>query len=189
MLQIRVHDAVGTAETVGQPPPQPDLIPKIVPPHNLMARTVLEADLPRVLEDATTLYRLCFTPIGIYQSAHAMAHPQIDDKDPLRFFSTVLGEVIINPKIIRHSDFPVDSKEACMSFPEREPIVVPRYNVIDVEFQTLTTDKKLSDVVTKTFNGKVAKILQHELGHLNGHSIYDADANIVDSLDKVEVVI
>lgn len=182
MLHINVNDAVGTAEAIGQPDPAPEYTPRIVPPHKNVSRDVTEADLSRVLKEADVLYHLCFTPNGIYQSAHAMAHPQIDDKDPLRFFVTVIGEVIINPKIIKHSNFPVDSKEACMSFPEREQIVIPRYNVIDVEFQTLTKDKQLSEVMTKTFSGKVAKILQHEISHLQGHHIYDVDADVTDSL-------
>lgn len=186
MLHINVNDAVGTAEAIGQPDPAPELTTKIVPPHKMVSREVVEADLPRVFEEADALYRLCFTPQGIYSSAHAMAHPQIDDKDPLRFFVTVIGEVIINPKIVKHSDFAVDSKEACMSFPDREQIIVPRWNVIDVEFQTLTKDRKLSDVMRKTVSGKVSKIFQHELGHMQGHYIYDEGSDVTDCLDKTE---
>lgn len=182
MLRIDVHDAVGTKEALNQPDPAPSMLSRLVLPHKKVSREVTEEDLPRVLSEADVLFHLCFTPHGIYRSAHAMAHPQIDDKDPLRFFVTVIGEVIINPRVIRHSGFAGDNNEACMSFPENGEIAVPRHNVIDLEFQTVTNEKKLSERMTKTFSGKIAKIIAHEIGHLNGYYIYDEDFDARKSL-------
>lgn len=191
VLSINVHDEVGTVDVPpgGIHEPAPSLLDRFVPMHSKPGRKVEQADMERLMEEAEAMHRLCFTPSGMYPSAHAIAHTQIDDKDPLAFFVTVTGEVIINPRIVDHTKHPVDSKEGCMTCPDKEPKVVQRYNVIDVEFQTVT--KKEGDPTPyltvpqiKNFSGKISKIIQHETAHCLGHCIYQEEISPKDCLDK-----
>lgn len=194
VLSVNVADAVGTVDIGpgGVPPPAKEdeetrlVTERFVAPHTTRARTVTDADLERVKEEAGVMHRLCFEGIGLYPSALAIAHTQIEDKDPLRVFVTATGEIIINPRVVNHTKVPVDHVEGCMTYPEREPITVKRYHVVDLEFQTLTTDMTLTPLQVKTFSGKVAKIVQHEVAHLNGHYVYDEDASPEDCIDKAE---
>lgn len=193
VLSVNVADAVGTLDVGpgGAPPPAKAeeeevrlVTERFVAPHTTRARTVTDADLVRLKEEAEVMHRLCFEGIGLYPSALAIAHTQIEDKDPLRVFVTATGEIIINPRIINHTKVPVDHVEGCMTYPERDPITVRRYHVVDLEFQTLTTDLELTPLQVKTFSGKVAKIVQHEVAHLNGHYVYDDGASPEDCIDK-----
>ena len=151
----------------------------LVAPHSKISREVTEKDIEKVVEEANILYNLCFTPNGIINGALAMAHPQIDDNDPLRFFVTAKRELIINPKIIRATNTTIDSKEGCASFPNEKPIIVQRHNKIEIEFITLIVDPdnkdkfKFSSVLNDNLSGKQAKIFSHEIDHLNGVYIYN----------------
>lgn len=138
----------------------------IVPEHRLKSRPVKEADVPRVLADVEEMKKL-FT-----KETLAIAHPQVDDKDPLAFFLTAEGEIVINPWITRHVNYFVESIEGCMTYPDRRGIVHPRWHKIDIECQTIV-DGKLSDIENTTVSGKDAFMIQHEIDHLNGIYCYD----------------
>ena len=73
-------------------------------------------------------------------------------------------DTIINPKIISKStsDIAFDF-EGCLSIPG-VVAVVPRHNVIKVEYQDYHTSLKK----TETLSGVEARIFQHEFDHLNG---------------------
>lgn len=150
-------------------------------PHNNKSRWVTLADLPRGVADAKDMVAMCHLPRGKYSGIAALAHPQIDDKDPLRFFVLPNGMVVINPVITDHTKVPIFKTEGCMSFSDSDPKnMVSRYNKITVTYQTLVRkDEKsepiLSQPTTEELNGGPAHVFQHELGHLNGVSIYDAD--------------
>jgi len=149
------------------------------PPHNKKSRFVTPADLPRVLVDAKDLVALCTLPRGNYSGIMALAHSQIDDVDPLRFFVLPKGKVIINPVITYHSDTVIFKDEACMSYPYTPTKMnVPRFNRITVTYQNLVTtaentDPVLSKPVTEEMKGGTAHVFQHEVSHLNGWNIYD----------------
>jgi peptide deformylase len=149
-----------------------DFTLRLVKPHTKVSRDVITDDLPRVLEEAKVLYNLCYSLVGIYPGAHAMAHPQIDDKDPLRFFVTANKEIIINPKITRHTKTPVDSKEGCMSYSDQPKKMVGRYHKVEVDYQTLDNDGKLTEVMHSNIQGKNSFITQHEVDHLDAKYIY-----------------
>lgn len=156
-----------------------ELVKRYVKPHNKVAREVdPEKDLQKVFDEAAVLYALCYIQHGHYRSAYAVAHPQIEDKDPMRLF-VVGGEnskVVINPKVIRHTNHFVDSEEGCMSFPDQGMIVVPRYHKFEVEYLTFNEEKENElELIPQTLNlsGQEAKIWQHEIDHLDGISIYD----------------
>lgn len=157
------------------------LLSRYCEPHNKKSRWVTNADIPAVLADGKDLVAMCNLPRGKYSSIGALAHPQIEDKDPLRFFVLPTGMVIINPVITSNTKVPVLKREACMSFPDRDVIMeLPRYNKITVSYQTLAVvegnpEPVLSKIITETLNGGVSHVYQHECGHLNGCNIYDAD--------------
>jgi len=151
---------------------------RLVPSHKKDSRDVTEADIDRVIEEAKILYEICFTPVGDYNGAFAMAHSQIDDKDPMKLFVTRERSIIINAKITRHSNYTVDSEEACVSFPDRPQIIVPRWHKIEVEYMTIMVDPedkdkfKLSSVQKESLSGRESFVWQHEIDHQNSQFIY-----------------
>ncbi len=149
-----------------------DYLKRYVKPHKNISKEVEEKDLPRVIEEAHILFNLCFTPIGLYKGGFAVAHPQIEKRKPLRLFVTADQKIVINPRIINHTQTLIDSEEACLSFPDRRPIIVQRWNKCEVEYQTLTKDGKLSGIIKETLNGKDSKVWQHEIQHLDGEYIF-----------------
>ena len=70
--------------------------------------------------------------------------------------------VMINPKIIGHSDDKEKDWEGTPSIPGVRALV-PRYKTVKVEFYTQEGEKQ-----TKTFKDFVARIVQHENDYLDG---------------------
>lgn len=184
ILSVSVAEDLKPGDAIGNAPPEVPVITRYVPWHQKLSREVTEGDIQTVLKESPVLGKLCHTPVGVYGGANAVSHPQIDDKDPLRFFVSSSGEVIINPVIIEHTKTPVDSVEACTSFPEKPPVTVQRYHKIKVKFQQLTLEKNLSEPREEDFSGPEAKALQHEIAHMNGHSIYDEAISPEDALGQ-----
>lgn len=157
-------------------------IQRYVPPHKVKSRWVTSADLEYILKEGDVMMNLCVVPHGMYGNAEAIAHSQIEDKHPLRFFVTRGGMVFINPVIVSHTEHPVFKDEGCMSFPS-EPIktMIKRFNKITVRYQMLVKGEdgkpEISSPKEITYKGKIAEIFQHECAHLNGHYIYDEDAD------------
>src|SRR3990167_3279234 len=52
------------------------------PVHNKKGRWVQKADVPQVLADGKDMSTMCGLPHGRYGAISALAHTQIDDKDP-----------------------------------------------------------------------------------------------------------
>lgn len=148
-------------------------------PHNLKSRWVGAVDIDRVLADGKDLVAMCNLPRGKYSGIAALAHSQIDDKDPLRFFVLPNGMVIINPVIMTHTKAPIQKAEGCMSFPDHDiKKDVNRFNKISVTYQTLArkdenSKPELSKPITEDMGGGHSHVFQHECGHLNGCNIYD----------------
>ncbi len=184
ILSVSVSDAVKPAEAIGNPPEKVNPLLRYVPWHTKLSRAVTPEDIPTVVKESVVLAELCHTAHGIYTGANAVAHAQIDDKDPLRFFVSSSGEIIINPVITNHTKTPVDSVEACTSFPDKPPKNVQRYHKITVKFQQLNIDKTLSEPREEEFAGPESKAMQHEIAHMNGHSIYDEVVSPEDALGE-----
>lgn len=70
--------------------------------------------------------------------------------------------VMINPEIIQRSDRQVLGEEGCLSVPNERGHVA-RAEVIRVSYQTLAGDS-----VEQEFSGFPARIVQHEIDHLDG---------------------
>ena len=145
---------------------------EIIKAHQNKSEEVKKENLLRVIKDATEMIKLCFKPIGLYNGGFAIAHQQVEDNYPLRFFVLKTGEIIVNPKIIRHTVVPVDSLEGCLSFPKQRQILVPRWNKCEVEYKTVKKDGTLSDTIRENLSGPKSKIFQHEIDHLNCKYIY-----------------
>lgn len=79
--------------------------------------------------------------------------------------------IMINPRIVKAADFEDSPKmEMCLSFP-RQIYSVPRYKRIAVHFED-----ELGDVYVLKYRGFEARILQHEIDHLQGLTIKDKGA-------------
>lgn len=185
-LSINVTDDIKTKDI---PPGETSLnesseyyqqaINRCVPAHNVKSRWVTLSDVPLIIKEAKILLALCNLTFGDYTNIPALAHTQINDKDPLRFFVLNSGVIIINPIIINHTKVPVLLIEGCISYPKEKKLnLVPRYNKITVTFQTVINPKddgnlELSTPITKEFNTRMSQIFQHEISHLNGFNIYD----------------
>lgn len=146
---------------------------RLVPPHSTKSRIVLDKDIERVLTDAPVMRAICTVPHGIYREGFAVAHSQVEENDPLRFFVLKDGTVIINPVITRHSSSFYVKKEGCLSFPKNILTTTSRWYKCEVAFYTYTVDKTLSERHTRSVKGLEAQIWQHEIDHMNGIYIYD----------------
>lgn len=151
-------------------------------PHTKKSRWVTEDDIQLVMSDGRDLAAMCNLPRGEYSGIAALAHSQINNKNPLRFFVLANGMVIINPIITDHTKTPVLKAEACMShFDKKIKTDVPRYNKITVIYQTLERSENdkiiLSNALTEHLSGGQAHVFQHKIGHLNGKGsdIYSDD--------------
>ena len=154
------------------------LLGRYCEPHSKKARWVTSDDIERVIKDGQDLVAMCSLPRGKYSGIAALAHSQIDNKNPLRFFVLPTGMIIINPVIINHTNTEIMKPEACMSHPEKDILPkVPRYNKVTVLYQTLITkaleDKPtLSEPSEENMGGWKGHVFQHEISHLNGADIY-----------------
>lgn len=144
-----------------------------VPPHKKISEPVTNNNLKIVIENAVKLVKMCLVGKGKYPSGFAIAHSQIEDKKPLRFFVMHTGELIINPVITRHTQHTVDSEEGCLSFENNPMVTIQRWNKIEVDYQTLNEKDKLTEILHKKLSGKESKIYQHEIDHMDGKNIYN----------------
>ena len=87
---------------------------------------------------------------------------------------------VINPKIISHSDKQTKDWEGCLSIPGIRAIV-PRFAEVTFTYQTLE-----QETVTKTYDGFLARIFQHEYDHLNGKVFLDSIDSSIDLYSEKE---
>ena len=145
---------------------------EIVEPHKLKSRLVQnEKDYEVIMKLAPDMYKLLHQQIGLYDGGRAVAHCQITDKDPMRFFVTRDDEIIVNPVILKHTNTTIDSKEGCLSYADKSSIIVQRYNKMEVAYDLLNQSGLTKK--QETINGKRAKIFQHEMDHFEAKYIYD----------------
>jgi len=144
---------------------------KIIEPHRTKSREVKEKDVQEVLTIAPEMLKLLFKRHGLHRGGVSITHSQVTSKKPLRFFVTNEGIIVANPEIINHTKSFVDSKEACLSFPDKPQKIVPRYNKITVEYYILK-EQGLGEKVTSKIGGRHAKVFQHEIDHFDAKYIY-----------------
>lgn len=154
------------------------------------SREVTEADVERVLKDSYDIYLLCYVPRGVHANgAHAIAHCQVTDDDPLRFFVSREGAIFINPEIVKHTKKLDMKPEGCMSFADKSPKPVERFYKCEVKYQMIN-DEALEEVngrmkLRNDFDGELfvthelqvkgiqAQVFQHECDHMEGKHIYE----------------
>lgn len=150
---------------------------KYVLPHKKISRTVQPEDTDRMIADALVMQEMCSVPPKYHLPAFAIAHSQIDDVDPLRFFVTREGDIIINPVILSHDHRPVLRKEGCTTFGSSiPPADVARVRKLVVEYFVIEDEVMKTWIKKKhTVNGQKAQIFQHEIDHMNAKYVYDIE--------------
>lgn len=138
----------------------------LVPRHALKSRQVTDADIERVLSDVEEMKKL-FTRYTL-----ALAHSQVDDKDPLAFFLTADWDIVINPVITNFTKHFTDSYEGCMTFPDKASIRKQRHHKVTVECQTIENGK-LTERESVAASSQKSFMFQHEIDHINGIYCYD----------------
>jgi len=89
-------------------------------------------------------------------------------------------EVIINPKIVSHSNEISKEWEGCLSLPGIRALV-PRYQSIEVSYTN-----RLGETINTKYDGFLARIFQHEFDHLNGTVFIDRVDTTRDVVMEVE---
>lgn len=92
-----------------------------------------------------------------------LAAPQVGEN--LRIILAMLGKkvmVLINPEITKHSETKNSEDEGCLSIPE-EVGTVERWSKIELSFFDEKFTKK-----TRTLTDFDARVVQHEIDHLDG---------------------
>lgn len=153
----------------------------IVAPHptlRLKAKTIEKSD-KKIAELAKTLNQTLEAtnnPPGV-----GLAAPQIDSS--WRMFATQLEShlsdelvrrVFLNPRIVDQSDRQVlgvhprePDMEGCLSIPFLYgPVLRPEW--LTIEFQQIDPDGQLSHVHSETFFDFAARVVAHEIDHLDG---------------------
>ena len=101
--------------------------------------------------------------------AVGLAAPQIGV--PLRFFVTWRNDCLkyyINPIIVHSSETYVTKDESCISFNKKLKYPISRSCSVIVKYQTL--DERWHEA---TFEDHHARIMQHEIDHLDGITMFD----------------
>lgn len=154
------------------------------PAHNIPSSKV--KNWKEIKDDATALRELVNRDSfnGYYSKAFAISHCQASE-DPKWFFAIrkdaidgdgknivkqIGSDIVINAEIVE-SGVPVQWKEACMSFPFRNPKNTKRFAEIKVRYQVPVFGLFLM-WRTKRFKELVAFIFQHEQDHAVGKNIY-----------------
>ena len=146
---------------------------KLVKPHKLISREVIPEDYKRVKECFQDMFKLLYKDLGDYcKGGYAIAHSQVDDKDPLRFFVTREGEIVINPIIHDHVRHATTKMEGCMTYPDTPPTAVERWHKCKATYKRLKENGVISEI-KKDLVGLQAQIFQHETDHMNGIYVHD----------------
>lgn len=162
---------------------------KLVTPHKLKSKPVEKEDLEKIFDLSEGMCLFFHKKIGYYSGHYAIAHPQVDNEKPLRFFVlntqaeamkefAERGEsVIINPVILRHSNYTIKKKEGCMSFANMPMKEVDRWQKCEVDYNVLGFDDNKNPIMSKRvkrqLTGLQAEIFQHEIDHLDAKYIYE----------------
>src|SRR5574343_1490755 len=75
--------------------------------------------------------------------------------------------ILINPEIVRYSEETNSEHEGCLSVPGIHALV-ERSSTIEVKFRDITFMEQQQE-----FTGFVARVIQHEVDHLNGLFFFD----------------
>ena len=108
--------------------------------------------------------------IGIGKRIIAFRSRGFDEKDPDRKKEDC--EILVNPRITQMRGEPVVAEEGCLSCPEIR-VEISRYPEIKVRALDLEGRK-----VSKRYLDFAARVVQHEMDHLDGKLIVDYDGSV-----------
>lgn len=151
----------------------------VIKPHTTISREVLDSDFDRVKKDAAEMLDIIQFLIRekIWKDIAALAHSQITDTDPLRFFvlrdsiAEELGweysPIVLNPVFIPDPYGSLKTMhEQCVTFSHFAPVETKRYYSGTLRF---LNNRGIQERKVK---GKLAQICQHECDHFDGKYIY-----------------
>lgn len=145
---------------------------KYVLPHQKISRDVREYDRGLILNAAQEMVSFCKYPPKNHAPALAIAHSQVEEVEPLRFFVTGEAEIIANPVITRHTNHTYPKQEGCTTFDQRIRWAnVERWQKLEVEYETVEEYEWVKK--TESVSGKRAQMFQHEIDHMDGKYIYE----------------
>lgn len=107
---------------------------------------------------------------GIGLAANQVGSPlslTVIDISPMKGYEKTKPLTLINPKILYYSDEETDYEEGCLSLPNLRDTVI-RPDAIQVRYM----DENMKEHTIEA-DGLLARVLQHEIDHLNG--IYFSD--------------
>ena len=118
-------------------------------------------DLPSLIEDLTDT----LASIG----GQGLAAPQIGVSTQVAICNLATEPlVLINPTVEEADDLLVEDMEGCISLPGVY-VKVKRWNKIALSYQDID-----GNLIEKHFEGHNARVIQHEVDHLNGQTIVSA---------------
>ncbi len=80
---------------------------------------------------------------------------------------------IVNPMILGESEDKLTAEEGCLSYPDFA-VAVSRATSIKLSYKTPLGEDKIQD-----FSGWQARILLHEISHLNGETLYTSASKLL----------
>ena len=84
-----------------------------------------------------------------------------ENKRIIAFFAGTIPIVMINPKILSHSEKTYQTEEGCLSLDGMRPVT--RYESVVMEFYDMMMKKHKA-----SYSGFTAEVIQHELDHCSG---------------------
>lgn len=127
----------------------------------------------------TTLENALYDSVNEMYRGVGLAAPQIGI--PHRVCIIRYGQIrmdLINPVIVDRSFNTTMAKETCLSVPNKS-YMVPRSSAVTVRADSLLEDIYIDDM-------QLARIIQHEIDHLNGRTIVEASAEVKKKIGRNE---
>ena len=121
-------------------------------------------------------------PLVRNKTAVGLACNQIGITNARVFLAVVNNKIkiFINPTITKYSGKIISLKESCLSVPGKS-ITTDRYESICIEYTSIETPKSIQ---FETYTGYDARIIQHEINHLNGQTILGKKEVKVDTVKE-----
>jgi peptide deformylase len=133
----------------------------------------ISADYPELKTLITNMYETMYHAEGV-----GLAAPQVGlsirllviDLAPFKEDDPILGAfktVMINPVILERSSEQVQGEEGCLSIPGVHEMVM-RADMIKIKYHDTDFNEHVDE-----FEGYIARVVQHEYDHLEGHLFTD----------------
>ena len=136
---------------------------------NRVARDVRNDELDEVKSLIDEMLNIMYTGDGV-----GLAAPQVGDSRRFILVDHSAGEdakalrIMINPKFVSKSDKKELGYEGCLSVPGKR-VQVARHASVVVEYFDALTSSRVATLIT----GFEARIVQHEIDHLDGITLVD----------------